>query len=101
MAIFEPTEEEKAASTYLEWDDAELGKFAKYCALELQKNSRDAEGLHRVAAASAAMLLVGACVDANAADLELKIGGHTRHGRPTGDWLVTVKRRPSPGAADE
>lgn len=95
MAVFEPTEAEKEASSYLEWDDAELGKFTKYCGLVMEKNSKDAEGLHRVSAASCAMMLVGACIDSNAATLELKLDGHTRRGDKTGDWIVTVKRRPS------
>lgn len=93
MAVFEPTEDEKSAASYLDWDDAMLGKFTKYCGLVMEKNSKDAEGLHRVAAASCAMQLVSACLDSNAATLTLKLDGHTHSGVATGDWIVTVKRR--------
>lgn len=93
MAVFEPTEEEKAAASYLDWDDAALGKFTKYCGLVMDQNSKDGEGLHRVSAASCAMRLVSQCVDSNAAELKLKLDGHTLRGQKTGDWIVTVKRR--------
>lgn len=93
MAVFEPTAEEKAAASYLDWDDAELGKFCKYLALKLTENQKDAEGLHRIAAASCAVMLVGQCVESNAANLTLKLSGHTNKGVETGDWVVTVKHR--------
>ncbi len=102
MAIFEPTEAEKEASSYLDWDDASLGKFAKYCGLVMEANSKDAEGLHRVSIASCAMMLVGACLDNNAGSLEFKMDGHTRKGEKTGDWLITVRRiiSANPGASN-
>ena len=60
MAEFIPTEEEKAAASYMDWDDAALGKFTKHVALTLERMSKDAEGLRKVTAASCAMMLVGA-----------------------------------------
>lgn len=101
MALFEPTQAEKDASSYLDWDDASLGKFAKYCALVMEQNSKDAEGLHRVSAASCAMMLVGACLDCNAGTLEFKMDGHTSKGKDTGDWIITVKRCPSPTPTED
>lgn len=92
MALFEPTAEEKDANSYLEWDDAELGKFAKYVALTLEENRKDAEGLHRVSAASCAMLLVSQCIDTNASEMTLNMEGHTRAGVPYGNWHLKVEK---------
>lgn len=94
MATFEPTEAEKATASYLDWDDETLGKFTKYCGLVMEANARDAEGLRRVAAASCAMQLISACIDSNAATLKLELDGHTSRGTPTGDWILTLKRKP-------
>lgn len=93
MAEFEPTEAEKAANSYLDWDDAELGKFTKYVALRFAELKDDAEGLKRVTASSCAMLLMGACVDSNAAELTLNMGGFSHKGIPEGDWTLVVKRK--------
>lgn len=93
MAVFEPTEAEKAAASYLDWDDAELGKFTKQVALTLDGLKADAEGLHRVTVASCAMMIIGQCVEANAAELTLKLDGYTHKGLPEGNWLLTLKKR--------
>ena len=96
MAQFEPTELEKSAASYLDWDDAELGKFTKYVGLTLDQIRNDAEGLHRVSAASCAMMLIACCHDSNATEMSIKLDGHTHGKEQTGDWIVTVKRRAKP-----
>jgi len=83
MAEFIPTDEEKAAASYLDWDDAELGKFTKNLGLTLER-MKDA--------ASAAMLLVSAAHDANAGTLELTLTDHSRKGVHTGNWRITVEK---------
>src|SRR4051812_47779103 len=93
MATFEPTEAEKATASYLDWDDAELGKFAKYVGLTLSKAKDDAEGLHRLTAASCAMMLIATCVDSNAAELTLNLEGYTHKGVPEGDWTLVLKKK--------
>lgn len=93
MAEFEPTEAEKEANSYLDWDDAELGKFTKYVALKFDAMKNDAEGLKKVTASSCAMLLMGACVDSNADELTLNMGGFSHKGIPEGDWTLIVKRK--------
>lgn len=93
MEKFEPTQEEKDAPTYFDWDDARLGQFTKYCGRMLEKMKDDAEGLHRVTVSSCAMLLVGAAHDANASELTLNMEGNTHKGEPIGDWIITVKRK--------
>lgn len=96
MSKFEPTQAEKDALSYLDWDDAALGRFAKHIACTLHKLQGDADGLHKVTAASCAMMLVGAAVDANAATIRLAMDGHTHNEIPTGDWVVTVQRVQAP-----
>lgn len=95
------TDEEKEAASYLDWDDAALGRFAKYTALRLTEMSKDSEGLRKVAVASCAMMMVSAAHDSNATTLELKLSGHTSKEIPTGDWKIVVKRtrKPSSSAA--
>ena len=95
MAVFEPTEAEKAAESYLDWDDAELGKFTKYVALKLRELQKDDEGVKRVSAAACSMMLVGCCVDTNAAELSLNFGGFTHKDKPVGDWTLVVKKKKS------
>jgi hypothetical protein len=92
MSTFEPTQAEKDALTYLEWDDAALGRFVKHVACTLHKVQGDSDGLHKVTAASCAMMLVGIAVDANAETVRLAMDGHTHQEIPTGDWVVTVQR---------
>lgn len=92
MAVFEPTEAEKAANSYLDWDDEAVGKLAKYLALVLAENRGDAEGLKRISAASCAMTLVSNALDANATELKVKINGFTRKGEALGDWTLTLER---------
>ncbi len=93
MAVFEPTEDEKAANSYLDWDDAELGKFTKYVALKMREHQKDEEGLKRVAASACGMILIGCCVDSNAAELTLNLDGYSHKGIPEGDWTILVKKR--------
>lgn len=92
MAVFEPTEAEKAAASYLDWDDAELGKFTKHVGLMMAAMDKDADGFRRVTAVSCAMSLVSSVVDSNAAKLTLKLDGHTLRGEPTGDWVISIRR---------
>lgn len=99
MAELITTEEEKAAASYLDWDDAALGRMVKYTALTLEKSAKDAEGFRKIVIASCAMLLVSAAFDANAATLTQELKGHTHAGVPTGDWSVTVKRKRLPRQA--
>lgn len=94
MAKFEPTEAEKAAASYLEWDDAELGKFTKYIALQLAALEKaDKEGLRRVSAASIGMMLIGCCIDTNATKLKVDFTGLTHKDKPSGDWTIEVRQK--------
>ena len=96
MAHFEPTAEERAACSYLAWDDAALGRFTKHVGLELERLSEQDEGLQKVTVASSAMLIIGACVDMNAGELTLTMDGYSHAGIDCGDWMVTVKKKGTP-----
>lgn len=95
MAEFIPTEAEKAAASYLDWSDEALGKFTKRVALKLEEMRDDAEGLRKVATASCAMTLVSSAWEANAGRLELSLEGHTIGEQETGDWIITVEKKPA------
>lgn len=92
MAKFDPTEEERAAISYLDWSDEALGKFCKYVATLNEEYSKEQEGLKSVSASVAAMTLIGMAHDSNAEELTMKMEGHTIGDTRTGDWIVTVKK---------
>lgn len=97
MAKLVLTAAEKAAASYLDWDDAALGKMAKCLALKLDDIANDAEGFRKVAALSCAMMLVAAAHDSNADKLSFDLTGHSTKGVLTGDWRVTIKQIRAPG----
>jgi len=89
MAELILTDEEKAAATWLELDNATIGKLVKKTALGLQAHSGE-QG--QVWWFSAAMLLIGMASDSNADRFTQEIRGFTREGVPCGDWRVSVDR---------
>lgn len=97
MSKFTPTKEEKAALSYLDWDDAALGRFTKHVACTLEKLRKDDEGLRKVSAAACGMILIGMAFDSNAETLNLTLEGHARKEIPTGDWKITVRRTKEAG----
>lgn len=89
MAELILTDEEKAAATWMELDDATIGKLVKKTALGL--HSLNAEQAH-VWWWSAALLLCGMASDANADKFEQEITGFTESGEDRGNWRITVER---------
>ena len=86
MAEFTATAEEIAADSYLEWDDASLGKMVKATALLIG----DARGEDSIKQQSAGLLLAGMMDDTNAETLTIEMKGVTGPGgRKIGD--VTIK----------
>ncbi len=96
MARLITTPKERAASSYLEWDDAALGRFTKLCALKLEALGEKDEGLRKVTAASCAMMLVADAYLMNAETATIELEGHTHAEIPTGNWRVTIKRVKAP-----
>lgn len=91
MAELILTEAEKEAATWLELDDATLGKLVKKQALAITAKSDDME---RVTTLSAAMLLCGYAVEASAETATHNLRGFTKAGAEFGDWQVTVEKLP-------
>jgi hypothetical protein len=89
MAELILSDDEKAAATWLELDDATVGKLVKKTALDLKEHAGE-QG--RVWWFSAAMLLVGMAEDSNAHDFSQEVRGFTRDGVSCGDWKVSVTR---------
>jgi len=93
MAELILTEAEKAATTWLELDDATIGKLVKKQALAIMDKSVEME---QITSTSAVMLLCGFAADMNADKSEYDIGGFTEAGESFGDWKVTVQRQSAP-----
>src|SRR5699024_11084157 len=72
MAELILTEAEKAATTWLELDDATIGKLVKKQALAIMDKSVEME---QITSTSAVMLLCGFAADMNADKSEYDIGG--------------------------
>lgn len=92
MAELVLTEEEKAAATYLEWDNAALGQMAKKMAKIIHDNYGDESAI----ATGAALLLINRARHANlgmiVADLKNSTFTHDNGVvEQTGDWEVVVR----------
>lgn len=100
MAELIATQEEKDAVTYFDWSDEALGKFTKYVGMLMNKHKDDADGLHRVMAASGAITLITSAHQSNAAELKINLDDHYIGKTVTGDWVVLVKRKDAPTDSD-
>lgn len=89
MAELVLTEAEKAAKTWLELDDATVGKLVKSTTLKICDHSDE---FGRIAFISAAILLCGGAAQANATNLVQEIKGLTLKGVDFGDWTITIRR---------
>lgn len=100
MAELITTEAEKASASYLDWDDAALGKMCKWVATIIERGDKtaDPEGKFPVKCSGAALILISLCRETNAGTLTFNLDGCTSCGADTGDWRIIVqrKREPSP-----
>lgn len=92
MADLILTEEEQAAATWFELDDATVGKIVKKTALGLLDHSDEQK---RVWWFAAALLLVGMADDANADTFSQEINDFTNGDDNRGNWRVTIERIPA------
>lgn len=88
MAELILTEKEKADLSFLDWDDAALGKLVKKTAVEMQ----DTFGRDGTFVVSAAHLLIGMAEQTNGDTLTFTAEGFSVGGEPKGDWRVTVEK---------
>lgn len=83
------TEDEKEAATYLEWDDASLGKAVK----KLAKGIGDHKGSDSMAQTACATFLACLVSKRDAIGAEIDLDGVTDDGKDMGDWQVIIKRK--------
>lgn len=96
MAELIITEEERSTLTFLEWDDAALGKAVKSMACIFA----DTEGGRKtLPAVAAGVFLISRAIDAGADTLILKLEGAYNE-KPLGDWEITLKQLTLPPAAE-
>ena len=84
------TDAEKAASTWVELDDAALGKAVKAMMCQIKITSDEQEKLMLF---SASIILCSVAVEANADKLVQTIEGLTIKGQPFCNWKVTIKKQ--------
>lgn len=87
MAELVLTDEEKKTATYLEWDDAALGRACKKIALLFN----DDNGKRAMKHTGAAVFLISEAVASNATTTTIELEGATDP-EPLGDWRVTLER---------
>ncbi len=97
MAELTITEEERRTLTFLEWDDASLGKAVKSMACIIADKDGGRETLPVVAAG---VLIISRAIDAGADKLVLELGGASNP-KPLGDWEITVKQLAPPPGTEE
>ena len=88
MAELLVTEAEKAAATYLEWDDASIGKAVKRLALKID----DLVGDRAMQQLAGGIALMTAATDKGFIEYVTDIVGLVVEGEELGDWRVTVEK---------
>lgn len=90
MAELVITDEERATHTYLEWDDAAIGRGVKKLAMTVQ----DPKGDKAIEWYAATLCLIAMAHDSNAETAEYTLDGVTveNGAKPIGDWKVTIQR---------
>lgn len=88
MAKLILTDEEKAAASFLDWDDDALGKAVKNIAL-IFNDDRGEDTLKHL---GAAYFMIARCIDLNAEKGKVNIEGLTQDGESLGDWEVEVRK---------
>lgn len=84
------TAAEKKAATWAELDDASLGKVVKAMMSKIRETSEEQGKLFYL---SAAIILCGAAVDANADRLVQTIEGLTIKGQTWGNWKIIIQKQ--------
>ena len=87
MAELILTPDEEAAGSYLDWDDASLGRLVRQVAHHLT----DQNGSTPTIVTAGAYCLIRAAVESGAGKIEFKLKNVTVR-EDVGDWRVTVKR---------
>ena len=88
MAELILTEKEKADHSYLDWDDAAVGKLVKSLAVK----ASDEYGANTAMGVTGGLLLASMARDANSEHTTFTLEGTTDKVKPTGDYRITIDR---------
>lgn len=89
MAELILTEHEKQTLTYLEWDDAALGKAVKVIATIFEDN----DGRTSLKATGAAIFLICEAIRNNSMEMNVDLEGAVSGDEQLGDWNIKLTRR--------
>lgn len=86
------TDDEKCeGASFLDWDDASVGRAMKDGMLAFRDARRRSGGRASLQFA-AYFVLAHDCEESNAAEGRMVLRGVTKDGKPIGDWCITVRR---------
>jgi hypothetical protein len=88
MANLILTESEKRCGSYMEWDDASLGRLVKYAATIINDESGD----RATRLTAAALTMIDAAAEVGSERTDFEITGVSSP-EPMGDWVVSVHRK--------
>lgn len=86
MAELIITDSERESATYLEWDDAALGKACKKIALILS----DTRGEASMEITAACAFLVSRSIDAGSAETTIRLEGMRIADKQLGTWTISL-----------
>lgn len=86
------TKKELKAATFLEWDDASIGRLCKMTALKMIF-PEDGQNNMPVIASAASLVLVNLTNQTNAETCTLDQDGVTIKGESVGDWKITISKK--------
>lgn len=86
------TAAEKAANSFLDWDDASLGRAVKATAIKITNFAEEKDDHRSLWMMSAALLMCNLAHESNAEHFKTELTDVTKSGEHRGDWLVRVDR---------
>lgn len=88
MAELIITDKEREDASYLDWDDASIGRGVKKIALKIN----DLKGEDSISWCAGAMALIARAIDTNSDHSVMTVEGLVNDGKELGDWEVSVKQ---------
>lgn len=98
MAELILTDDEKNAGSFLDFDDASLGRCVKALALnafaeKVEKIKIGVEGSGPCYIMAATQVLASFAHETNAGEASFEVCGLSFRGKPVGDWLIEIRRK--------
>lgn len=101
MAELILTQEEKDTIEFLDFGDADLGRFVKYNALKIKKHLNLSSSEAALKAVTLALVMLEWPLESNASEMELETVDCTYKGRHLGDWKISFVKTKEPEEADD